>query len=772
MIYGTRRLVLGALHGVTLGAALSLFSASAVIAAEAPPVVAAKTAPGSDLSRAFAAPDVRVPVIIRFARPAMPDASAFATPAEADIAETRALHAEQDRILAAAFGSRLGTALAPPDRNLKRFDFFPILAVTASGAEIAALATDPKVLGIEEDRILRASSTPLKDAGQSKADELSRPNLDVSGPRIGMPAAYALGATGLGYHVAVIDSGARRSHEFLKDRVTSAACYSTTSAALGSTSICPGGAASSIAIDSAEDCDPFTISDCGRGTYISGIVAGFNSNRKAGDPAHGIARDGRLISINVFSRFPAASPVCTFGFQDCIASTLSDNMKGLERVYALRNTYEIAAVAWNPHAEFFPLPVCPNPVLEEIVTRLGAAGISVVGGAGDVGDLVDVAFPACLPGVVAVASSLFQDVVAPTSNWGPQVDLVAPGWGIISALPISNETYIPAALSDGAAAHVAGAFAAIRSARPLATPAQIEAALKNTGLPITDTGVTKPRIRVDQALATLPSSTSSIVTAVTPVARAVQVGATATIFATVINVGTNLAVQCSVALPPSVAATFSYQTRDRTTGALGPVNVSVNVPAGARQDFLLAFTPTAGFTINIAPVFDCINTPPATVSVGLNTLLLTAVLGARPADLISTAVTATNDGIMNVPLGGTGFAALAAINIGAGVNLQARLDANAIGGSGGTLAGELTLCQTNPTTGECLAPPSAVVDFPAAPSAIVTFTAFLKNDGSAIPFDPARKRMFVHFYQGATPVGSASVAVRTVTTDQSLAAAD
>ena len=30
-----------------------------------------------------------------------------------------------------------------------------------------------------------------------------------------------------------------------------------------------------------------------------------------------------------------------------------------------------------------------------------------------------------------------------------------------------------------------------------------------------------------------------------------------------------------------------------------------------------------------------------------------------------------------------------------------------------------------------------------------------------MPFDPANKRIFVNFIQGTTPVGSASVAVRT-----------
>ena len=160
-------------------------------------------------------------------------------------------------------------------------------------------------------------------------------------------------------------------------------------------------------------------------------------------------------------------------------------------------------------------------------------------------------------------------------------------------------------------------------------------------------------------------------------------------------------------------------------------------------------------------MFSCANSAAAPSVTGLNTFLLTATAGA-PADLVSIAVTATNDGIANVPLNGTGFAALAAINIGTAANLQARLDANAIGVTGKTLPAALTICQTNSTTGACFAPPSATVDFALAQNETATFSAFIQSNGTPIPFDPANTRLFVHFFQGTDAVGSASVAVRTV----------
>ncbi len=174
---------------------------------------------------------------------------------------------------------------------------------------------------------------------------------------------------------------------------------------------------------------------------------------------------------------------------------------------------------------------------------------------------------------------------------------------------------------------------------------------------------------------------------------------------------------------------------------------------------------------NMAMVFNCANTNPAASVGGLNTFLMTGTAGAVP-DVISTAVTATNDGIANIPLGGTGFAALAAVNIGAGSSLQARLQTNAIGAAANPLPIALMMCQTNPSTGACISAQGTTVNFTAGANQTVTFSAFATSNGTPIAFDPANRRMFVHFFQGSTPVGSASVAVRTTANDARLASAD
>lgn len=161
----------------------------------------------------------------------------------------------------------------------------------------------------------------------------------------------------------------------------------------------------------------------------------------------------------------------------------------------------------------------------------------------------------------------------------------------------------------------------------------------------------------------------------------------------------------------------------------------------------------------------------AGIAAGLNTFLLIGTFSVPPADILGIAV--TNDGIMAIRLGGTGFAALAAMNIGASAQIQARLSAASILSNQAPLPNTtaMVICRTNPATGACLVAPTPTVDFTPGAGEIVTFTAFVTSNGTAIPYNPASTRLFVHFFQGSTPVGSASVAARTVSGANSARAA-
>ncbi len=246
--------------------------------------------------------------------------------------------------------------------------------------------------------------------------------------------------------------------------------------------------------------------------------------------------------------------------------------------------------------------------------------------------------------------------------------------------------------------------------------------------------------------------------AVLPSSRAVQVGATATAFATIINAGTATATSCGIALLSSIPASFSYQTTDPATNQVtGTPNTPVNIGAGLFQSYVFALTPTAPIApTDVQFTFDCTNTNPAGNISGVNTLLFLGSAGPT-SDIVALAGTPTNDGIVNIPgTNGTGVFVVATVNVGVSGTLTASADTG-----GTTLPVVLSLCQTNPVTAACLAPPSTAVTLTINANETPTFGIFVQGTGN-VAFNPATNRIFVRFKDaGAVTHGSTSVAVRT-----------
>jgi glucose/arabinose dehydrogenase len=251
---------------------------------------------------------------------------------------------------------------------------------------------------------------------------------------------------------------------------------------------------------------------------------------------------------------------------------------------------------------------------------------------------------------------------------------------------------------------------------------------------------------------------SSLVAAVLPSSRSVQVGITATAFATIINGGSATATACGLALLTNLPATFSYQTTNPATNQItGSSNTPADIAAGAAQSYVFALTPNAPIaSTDVQLIFDCTNTNPASIIPGLNTFLFSASNTPVP-DIVALAVTTSNDGILNVPgANGTGAFAVATVNIGANGNITASADT---GGAG--IPMNLFICQTNPGTGACLAAPASTVMTTINSGATPTFAVFAQGNGN-VPFDPSVNRIFVRFKDtGNVTRGSTSVAVRT-----------
>ena len=245
---------------------------------------------------------------------------------------------------------------------------------------------------------------------------------------------------------------------------------------------------------------------------------------------------------------------------------------------------------------------------------------------------------------------------------------------------------------------------------------------------------------------------------VLPTSRSVQVGNPATAFATIINSDPATATQCSIAPASVVTASFRYQTTDAATNALtGSANTPVDIPPGGSQSFVVAFTPTAAFApTDVGFIFDCTNTEPAPSLFGVNTLLLSAS-DTPVADIIALAVTASGDGIVNLP-SETGSAAFALASASVGT------DAGLVSISASTLNAGLpvttALCETNPATGQCLSPPALSLSKTISASDTASYAVFVTGSGS-VPFDPANNRIVVEFQQaGGVVRGRTSVAVR------------
>ena len=397
----------------------------------------------------------------------------------------------QSNVLERVFGGVSQAAKASGfDRGLRQFDITPMIAITVDSAELERFVNDPDVIRIH-------------------LDALGEPQLQNSVPLIGMTGdngAYQLGATGQGQAVAVLDTGVQVSHPFLTGKTIAEACFSN--AAGANISLCPNGQKSQIGAGSAEATTPSCVNGqeylCSHGTHVSGIAVG--SNPVPGIPPNGVAKDAKLVAVQVFTRFNDAN-TCGNEGAPCVRTYTSDQIAALEWVYANKNSLfggtKIASVNMSLGGGVHS-SACDNDPRKASIDLLRLSGIATTVSSGNDGYIYSVSDPACISTAVTVGATTLSDQVALFSNENQYlVDLLAPGVSILSSVPFS--AYAQYSGTSMAAPHVAGAFAAIKSRLPDATVDQVETALKNTGVNIpnyTNT-YTKPRIQVNAALSSL-----------------------------------------------------------------------------------------------------------------------------------------------------------------------------------------------------------------------------------------------------------------------------
>ena len=208
------------------------------------------------------------------------------------------------------------------------------------------------------------------------------------------------------------------------------------------------------------------------GTHVSGTVAALANN---GQGVAGVAHVAKVVPLRALG---------TCGGYD---SDIAD------------------AITWAAGGSVPGIPANPNPA-EVINLSLGGQGAcgtttqSAINGAVGLGSTLVIAAgnsnantagfsPANCNSVIAVGSTTNTGARSSFSNYGPLVDVAAPGSSIMSTL--NAGTTVPAAESYGiysgtsmAAPHVAGVAALIQSVAPWPkTPAQVEQLVKCTATP-------------------------------------------------------------------------------------------------------------------------------------------------------------------------------------------------------------------------------------------------------------------------------------------------
>jgi len=372
-------------------------------------------------------------------------------------ARSRGIAASRDGVLA---------SLAPGDFALgQEWEYVSGFAGELSQSGLARLQAHPDVLSIGLDRKVQgytAESVPM-----IRADEVR-----------------ALGFTGRGATVAVLDTGIDAQHPDLRDAIVDEQCFCS--------GCCANGTSRQSGAGSAND-------DNGHGTNVSGIIA--SGGRVA--PV-GVAPDADLVAIRVLG--PSGGAVSTI-------------VSALEYVLARPHikVVNMSLGGGGPFSTVCDSVDASTTAFATIITRLRAQGTLSVVAAGNEGFSTGVSSPACTNAALAVGAvyddnvggitwqtcpdfTTASDQVTCFSNSSPLVELLAPGALTTSSGP-GGGTLTEGGTSQ-ATPHVAGAAAVLLQVRPGLTPTEIIRVLSQTGVPVTDrkNGLSVPRINLKAAV--------------------------------------------------------------------------------------------------------------------------------------------------------------------------------------------------------------------------------------------------------------------------------
>jgi subtilisin family serine protease len=403
--------------------------------------------------------------------------------ARADTALTSAIHNAATDVL-----RRLPVNAFQLKRN---YNFLPFIALKVSPEALDFLLADPQVKSIYPDTPMTLPKYERSDK-QSSAFMPHDTYVDYSSPSmsgtihlIGAEQAWDKGYTGKGWHVAVIDTGIRRTHEFFQGKDIVEACFSNKNQ-------CPNGLSEMYGEDAAaHHLNSYPNYD--HGTHVSGIAAG----QKADETFFGVAKDADIIAVNVFSKFSAEE--CA-DVNPCLMSYTSDSLAGLNHVYSLSSEYNVGAANMSLGGGVFS-EYCDANLHKTAIDLLRAAGIPTVIATGNDSYCGAVNSPSCVSTALAVMASTKDDQEAYFSNWHQTIgDIFAPGVSILSATGDNDISYGSWNGTSMATPHVAGGLTLARQSQPSASVEEIFNLITENGSYIFSScqaDASKPRIYVD-----------------------------------------------------------------------------------------------------------------------------------------------------------------------------------------------------------------------------------------------------------------------------------
>jgi subtilisin len=316
-------------------------------------------------------------------------------------------------------------------------------SATLPSSRLAALRADPNVAAVVQDLPVRAFAQTLPTGINRVDGELSS---TVSGN----------GSGSVDVDIAIIDSGIATGHPDLN--------------VVGGVN-CVGGSSFN--------------DDVGHGTHVAGIAAARDNT----DGVVGVAPGARLWAVKVLSAPDGAG-------------TTSQVICGIDWVTAQAGTIEVANMSLGGIGRWGSYSRCNSlfDPMHPAICRSVAAGVTYAVAAGNSrtnlanNNIVPAAYPEVItvssladfngqPGGGAARPSSCpadtDDTFSNTSNYGADIDLIAPGVCILSTVPPSGlETFSGTSM---ASPHVAGAAALYKSTHATATPAQVKAALQAAG---------------------------------------------------------------------------------------------------------------------------------------------------------------------------------------------------------------------------------------------------------------------------------------------------